>query len=84
MSTFDMQGMVGRYKVKRPLNDHEKTHRFTIHQPTSDNPHYELSLIKLNSTFVECVDKWYAMRGFVAMGGLAIALLFLANHLTSY
>jgi hypothetical protein len=69
MSTLDPHGMVTPYKVNRPLNDHEKRLRFNIKQPSSSKSHYELSLIKLNSTFVECVDKWYSMRGFVAMGG---------------
>ena len=73
MSTLDPHGMVGAYKVNRPLNDSEKQHRFDLSKPCSQKPHYELSLIKLNSTFVECVDKWYSMRGFVAMGGSAIA-----------
>ena len=75
MSTLDTQGMVAGYKVNRPLNPHEQQHRFNIRQPASTQPHYELSLIKLNSTFVECVDKWYAIRGWVAMGGAAISTL---------
>jgi hypothetical protein len=77
MSTLDVQGMVGGYKVNRPLNDHEKQHRFNIRQPASNQPHYELSLIKLNSTFVESVDQWYAMRGFLAMWSGLFFLLFL-------
>lgn len=76
MPTLDPHGMVGAYKVNRPLNDSEKQHRFDVSKPCSQKPHYELSLIKLNSTFVECVDKWYSMRGFVAMGGALISLLF--------
>ena len=75
MSTLDTNGMVTGYKVNRPLNQHEQQHRFNIRQPSSTQPHYDLSLIKLNSTFVECVDKWYAMRGWVAMGGAAISTL---------
>jgi len=67
--------MVAGYKVNRPLNQHEQQHRLSIRQPASGKPHYELSLIKLNSTFVECVDKWYAIRGFLAMGGAAISSL---------
>lgn len=67
--------MVTGYRVNRPLNEQEKQHRFNFRQPSSTQPHYDLSLIKLNSTFVECVDKWYAMRGFVAMGGAAISIL---------
>lgn len=73
MSTFDTNGIVTGYKVNRPLNAHEQKHRFNIRQPSSTQPHYDLSLIKLNSTFVECVDKWYAMRGFLAIGGAAIS-----------
>lgn len=75
MSTLDTQGMVAGYKVNRELNEHEKQHRFNIKMSASTRPHYDLSLIKLNSTFVECVDKWYAMRGWVAMGSFLMICL---------
>ena len=75
MSTFDTQGMVVGYKVNRPLNEHEQQHRFDLRKPASNTPHYELSLTKLNSTYVECVDKWYAMRGWVAMGSFLMICL---------
>lgn len=78
MSTLDPHGMTSAYKVNRPLDDNEKVRRFDVSKPCSQKPHYELSLIKLNSTFVECVDKWYSMRGFVAFGGAAIAALMAA------
>lgn len=79
MSTLDTQGMVAGYKINRPLNTHEQQHRFNIRLSASNKPHYDLSLIKLNSTFVECVDKWFAMRGFLAMVGLLFSALFLAG-----
>ena len=66
MSTGSPYGMFG-FKVKRPLNDYEQIHHFDVKQRASDRVHYELSLIKLNSTFVEGVDKWYATRGGIAM-----------------
>lgn len=69
MGTLDPQGMVTALKVNRPLSQNEQQHRLRIGKPCSTKPHYELSLIKLNSTYVECVDKWYSMRGWVAMGG---------------
>ncbi|MCE1239545.1 MAG: hypothetical protein LWW83_06470 [Azonexaceae bacterium] len=70
MSTFSAYGMGPQgFLVNRPLNEYEREHRFDIKKPASDKVHYDLSLIKLNSTFVECVDKWYSMRGFVAMAG---------------
>jgi len=70
MSTFSGYGMGPKgFLVNRLLNDFEREHCFNIKRPTSKHIHYELSLIKLNSVFVECVDKWYAMRGFLAMAG---------------
>jgi len=68
MSTFSAYGMGPKgFLVNRPLNDYEQEHRLDVKQPASTQVHYELSLIKLNSSFVECVDKWYSMRGFMAM-----------------
>lgn len=66
MSTLSPYGMFG-FKVKRPLTTPEQLHHFSIHEPASQHSHYDLSLTLLNSTFVECVDKWYAMRGIVLM-----------------
>lgn len=68
MSTFSGYGMGPKgFLVNRPLNDYEQEHHFDIKKSASDKVHYDLSLIKFNSTFVECVDKWYSMRGFLAM-----------------
>lgn len=70
MSTFSGYGMGPKgFLVNRLLDENERTNHFNIKIPVSENINYELSLIKLNSTFVECVDKWYAMRGFLAMAG---------------
>ena len=66
MSTGNPYGMFG-FKVKRPLNDYEQIHHFDVKQRASDRVHYELSLTQLNSTFLEGVDKWYAIRGGPAM-----------------
>lgn len=72
MGTLDPHGMVTSFKVNRPLSKSEQQHRFNVRTSVSAKPHYELSLSQLNSTFVECVDKWFSMRGFVAMGGALI------------
>ena len=76
MSTFSAYGMGPQgFLVNRPLNDYEQDHCFDVRKPASDRVHYELALIKLNSTFVECVDKWYSMRGFVAMAGAVFSAI---------
>ena len=83
MGTLDPQGMVTNLKVNRPLSKNEQQHRLSIKESCSTKPHYELSLIKLNSTYVESVDKWFSMRGWVAMGGglgsVLIAVLLISS-----
>jgi hypothetical protein len=83
MGTLDPQGMVTTLKVNRPLSKNEQQHRLRIKESCSNKPHYELSLIKLNSTYVECVDKWFSMRGWVAMGGglgsILVAVLLISS-----
>lgn len=76
MSTFSAYGMGPKgFLVNRMLNDYEREHRFDIKKSASDKAHYDLSLIRFNSTFTECVDKWYSMRGFVAMAGSVVSAL---------
>ena len=65
MATGSPYGMFG-FKVNRPLSDYEQLHHFDVKQRASDKVHYELSLTQLNSTYVEGVDKWYAIRGWPA------------------
>jgi hypothetical protein len=64
-----IKNVIHRFHVKRPLTARERELRLDIRKPAGNAPHYQLSLIRLNSTFVECVDKWYAERGFGAMVG---------------
>jgi hypothetical protein len=71
MSTFSAYGMGAKgFEVGRSLNEYEREHRFDVKKSASDRMHYDLSLIKFNNTFIECVDKWYSMRGFMAMAGM--------------
>ena len=68
MSTFSAYGMgPGGFRVDRPLDDYEIANRFDIKKAASGQVVYDLSILKFNSTFVECVDRWYSMRGFVSM-----------------
>ncbi|UCV30277.1 hypothetical protein [Ferribacterium limneticum] len=71
MSTFSAYGMGPQgFLVNRPLNEHEREQHLNVKKSASDHVLYDLSLIKLNSTFIECVDKWYLSfpRNFVCQG----------------
>lgn len=64
MSTFSAYGMGPKgFRVDRPLNDYEREQRLDVMQPVSNRVLYDRSLVRLNSTFIECVDKWYPVRG---------------------
>ncbi|UCV30278.1 DUF6708 domain-containing protein [Ferribacterium limneticum] len=76
MSTFSAYGMGPQgFLVNRPLNEYEREQHLNVKKSASEQVLYDLSLIKFNSTFVECVDKWYSMRGFVAMVGGALSVI---------
>ncbi|MGQ7246797.1 DUF6708 domain-containing protein [Halomonas sp. V046] len=72
------------YKVGRPITDAEKKGWLNQKESASDDLIDWLSVIKINSSYVEVVDRWYCIRGFSAwMGGvigippLVFSLLFL-------
>jgi len=60
------------YEVNRPLSDDERRYHLPQGKPSLSRPIHLLSVIKMNSTFLECVDRVYGSRG--AMAGCAIVL----------
>jgi len=67
----------GGFKVNRPLNDYEQAQHLNIKRRVSDLVHYDQSIIKLNSTFVQYVDMWYGMRGEMALAGAMMSSVLL-------
>lgn len=59
-----------RYKVNRPLSAEERYDHLPQKKPSRSKPWYAKTVIRMNSTFLECVDRVYAWRG----GGTAIAI----------
>lgn len=54
-------------KLNRPLNESERRHQLWQHRRQEgfdeNYPHYQLSVIQFNSTFLEIVDRNYPVRG---------------------
>ena len=70
-------GWLTRYKVNRVLDDYEVQNR--IDRSTALNlPPIDKGLVKVNSVFVECVDRYFFLRGWAAMGGSLVASVCLA------
>ena len=70
-----------RYKLNRPLTDEERARQLALDVQASADPQDWLSVIKINSTYLELVDRWYPIKGWWTwMGAMLVipCLLFIA------
>jgi hypothetical protein len=74
---MDYAGLIGDFKVNRKLTDFEKKKHLIQKDALHLHPHYQLSVIKMNSTYLELVDKWYGDNGFLNFVSIAFLTLFL-------
>ena len=61
---MDFQGLVGKFPVNRPLSKEDYKYQLKQTMRLDMEPHDMLAVIKMNSTFLESVDKWFGYRGF--------------------
>jgi len=76
---MDFHGLVKKFEVNRPLLNWEISRQLPPSQPKVDKPWGQLSVIKMNSTYLECVDKFFADKGILSAYGLTasgIVILF--------
>lgn len=72
---MEFTGLVKKYPVNRPLTPQERALQLHQKQPLPVEPHYQLSVIQLNSTFLESVDKWFGWKGAASMVTLVCLLM---------
>lgn len=73
---FTGQGRFTAYKVDRPLTEQEKADRLDRTRKLHTQVRDELSVIKINSTYMELVDRWYAPKGWSVIFAIMMALPF--------
>lgn len=73
---MDYAGLLRDFKVNRELTDFEKKNHLNQKNKLNIYPHYQLSVIKMNSTYLELVDKWYGSKGFLNLISIAFLILF--------
>lgn len=73
---MDYAGLIGKFKVDRPLTQEEKVNRLHQKKKLAVDPHYQFCVIKLNSTYLESVDKWYGKKGFLNLIAIVLLVLF--------
>ena len=61
-------GLIEKFKLNRPLTEQEIADHLPQKQASRSAPFFRAALIKMNSTFLECPDKWFLMRGMLSAG----------------
>ena len=74
-------GLLSRYRIGRPLVGGERERHLEQKSRLDVEPCYELSSIRLNSTYLELVDKFFAWKGLVTT--IAVCLIFMASYWSS-
>ena len=76
---MDYDGLFPKFPVNRPLDGWELSHRLRQGKPARAQPWQQFSLIRMNSTYLECVDKFFEARGMLTAAGLFFSVLFLGT-----
>jgi hypothetical protein len=72
---MDYTGLYAKkYRINRKLTVEERSSQLHQNERLDITPFYNLSVIRMNSTYLECVDRWFIYRGSMT----AICLLFIA------
>lgn len=68
--------LLGLSPKKRMLTEQERRHHLKQKKHLNLEPHYQLSVIKMNSTFLESVDRWFAWKGLIAAVSIFLICIF--------
>lgn len=69
---MDYVGLIQKFKINRELTEEERANQLKQEQRLDVVPIYELAVTRLNSGFLESVDKFYGDKGFLSAVMLAI------------
>ncbi|MDN7863517.1 hypothetical protein QZM19_08925 [Burkholderia multivorans] len=73
---MDYTGLLAKkYRVNRKLTNEERLNRLDQKVRQDIEPFYNISVIKLNSVYLECVDRWFIYRG----SATALILIFFGS-----
>ena len=79
-------GLVTKFRIKRPLDQQERLSQLKQKTELRIEPDDSACVIKLNSTFLESTDKWFAWKGAASafvlffIGLFGWGLLFVAQY----
>lgn len=73
---MDFSGLVGGFPTNRPLTDLDRRYQLRQSVRLDIDPTDQLAVIRMNSTFLETVDKWHGWRGFATAFAITVLLIF--------
>ena len=82
---MEYNGLLQKFPINRPLTEGERRLQLKQKVRIDTEPLYQLSVIRMNSTYLEMTDKYYGWKGslvtialpiFVALAGFFAALLY--------
>ncbi len=76
---MEYTGLIRKYPINRFLTDQERERQLRRGERLDVEPAYQLSTIRMNSTFVELVDKFFEWKGFLTAFAIVIAVMFVAG-----
>jgi hypothetical protein len=72
---MDFVGLIQKFPVNRPLSNWEINRQLRPYESKTDKPRGLISVIKMNSTYLECVDKFFANKGFLSAFGITASAM---------
>lgn len=72
---MEYSGLIQKYKINRPLTEEEKAQQLKQKERLEVEPHYHLAVTRLNSTYLECVDKYYEWKGSLSFWMILVLIL---------
>lgn len=72
---MDYTGLISKFKVNRLLTDEERALQLKQGQRLDVDMVYQRAVIRMNSTYLETTDKFYAWVGYLAFGMLTLAIM---------
>ena len=73
---MEYTGLLHKYPVNRPLTENEHQDQLKQGQRCEGELAYQLSAIRMNSTFIELVDKFYGWKGVLTTACILAGILF--------
>lgn len=77
---MDFAGLIGKFRTNRPLTEQERQAQLHQKQRLNVQPDDQLSIIEMNSTYLESVDKWYGSKGTITAVTLTIIIMFSLSY----